>query len=224
MTRKSQIFIAVTALICLGFGFFFSKPKIANAWQTYREIQNTKKDLSQTAQKKEVLSALSKDNLLNNLYDIAAKYIPSDQNSSELVMSLSALAGQSNLSVDQLTFDDAASADTKTTETSMKESTFSMTVSGTFSDFLNFLKNAETSSRLITFDNMNFSASNSVFTAQFSGTAYWKTANALTATLENIKVSPDTINKFQNLKSYSTPTNVNVESGFGRTDPFAAAP
>ena len=46
---------------------------------------------------------------------------------------------------------------------------------------------------------MSFSQTTDVLTAKLSGTAYWKKGNTLETTLANIKVSPETIKKFQNL-------------------------
>lgn len=246
MNRISWIFIGVSALIFIAIGFFFSRPNVTSAWQTYTQIQTAKNDLDAAAKKKEILTTLSKNNQLSNLYDIATKYIPESGDSSGLVIALSAMAGESNLKVDQLTFETAppaggAKADTtdttktetpaatstntsdkSATTTGVQEIKFNMTVSGTFPDFLNFLKSVESSSRLITFSKMSFSQSDTTFQAQLSGTAYYKKGNSLETTLENIKISQDTINKFQNLKSYGTPINLPTESGFGRTDPFAA--
>lgn len=212
-----------------------------NAWKIYKEIQTAKSDLDGVAKKKEVLTTLANNNQLGNLYDVAAKYIPENQNSSELVIGLSAMASESKLGVDQLSFDSITAEKTTTdsdktattkapdtagseTNAGTKELTFSMTVSGTFPDFLNFLKNTETSSRLITFTKMSFSQSDKAFMAQLSGTAYWKKGNTLETTLDNIKISKGTIDKFQNLKSYGTPINLPTESGFGSTNPFNVAP
>lgn len=204
-----------------------------SAWKIYKETQTAKSDLAQVSKKKEVLTALANNSQLGSLFDIASKYIPEGDNSSELVIGLSAMATESKLGVDQLTFDSIAPAPAKTDTTTTpgtpatpdanagtKELTFTMTVSGTFPDFLNFLKSTETSSRLITFTKMSFSQSDKSFLAQLSGTSYWKKGNTLETTLDNIKISKETIDKFQNLKSYGTPINLPTESGFGRTNPF----
>lgn len=237
MNRTSWIFIAVTSTICLVIGLFFTRPNVINTLEIYRETQTAQSDLTQVSKKKEILTSLADNNQLGSLFDIASKYIPESDNSSELVIGLSAMAGQSKLGVDQLNFENAAPAPkptpapatsgtttttpaTDNTNTGTKEITFSMTVSGTFPDFLNFLKNTETSSRLITFSKMSFSQTSGSFIAQLSGTSYWKKGNTLETTLDNIKISKETIDKFQNLKSYGTPIDLPTESGFGRTNPF----
>lgn len=232
MNKTSWIFVAVTAFICLCIGFFFTRPNVISAWKIYKETQIAQSDLNQVSKKKEILTALANNSQLGNLFDIALKYIPESDNSSELVIGLSAMATESKLGVDQLTFDSIAPTPAKTDTTTTpapttgdtnigtKELTFSMTVSGTFPDFLNFLKSAEVSSRLITFTKMSFSQSDKSFIAQLSGTSYWKKGNTLETTLDNIKVSQATIDKFQNLKSYGTPINLPTESGFGRDNPF----
>jgi len=226
MNRISWIFISVTTVICLLIGFIITRPNATNAWKIYNDTQTAKNDLTQVSKKKEILTTLDNNSQLENLFNIASKYIPENDNSSALVIGLSALAGGSNLNVDQLTFENVvpATTDPKNTTTpptgGTKELTFSMTVSGTFPNFLNFLKNTETSSRLITFSKMGFSQTDTNFIAQLSGTAYWKKGNSLETTLDNIKISKETIDKFQNLKSYGTPINLPTESGFGRANPF----
>jgi len=218
MNRTSWIFVAVTVVICLGIGFFLTRPNITSAWKIYKDTQTAKSDLTQVSKKKEILTALADNSQLNNLFDIASKYIPESDNSSELVIGLSAIANESKLGVDQLTFNSIAPATTAGT----KELTFTMTVSGAFPDFLIFLKSTETSSRLITFTKMSFSQTDKAFIAQLSGTSYWKEGSSLETTLDNIKISQETIDKFQNLKSYGTPINLPTESGFGRANPFDA--
>lgn len=241
MNRTSWIFIAVTTTICLIIGFFFTRPNVINTLEIYKETQTAQSDLTQVSKKKEILTALADNNQLSNLFDIASKYIPEGNNSSELVIGLSAMATESNLGVDQLNFENATptpkptpapapatsgttttTSTTDNTNTGTKDITFSMTVSGTFPNFLNFLKSTETSSRLITFSKMSFSQTGKDFIAQLSGTSYWKKGNTLETTLDNIKISKETIDKFQNLKSYGTPIDLPTESGFGRTNPFDA--
>lgn len=251
MNRTSWVFIATATLICLLLGFFISRPNVTGAWKTYKETQSAKSELDKVSKKKDALATLSKNTQLSNIYDIAQKYIPEGQDSSGLVIALSALATGSKLGVDSLTFNTAAtpaaaaqsSADTSTTDKStatatapsgtaattttggsIKEVTFDMTISGTFPDFLSFLKNTETSSRLITFTKMSFSQSDKSFIAQLSGTSYWKQGGSLESTLENIKITQSTIDKFQNLKSYGTPINLPTENGFGNSNPFTPAP
>lgn len=244
MNRTSWVFIATATLICLLLGFFFSRPNVTGAWKTYKETQSAKSELDKVSKKKDALATLSKNTQLSNTYDIAQKYIPENQDSSGLVIALSALATGSKLGVDALTFNtvttpavaadtsannSAAAASTTTTPSgtattatggSIKEVTFDMTISGAFPDFLNFLKNTETSSRFITFTKMSFSQSDKSFIAQLSGTSYWKQGSALESTLENIKITQNTIDKFQNLKSYGTPINLPTENGFGNSNPF----
>lgn len=242
MSRTSWIFVMATIVIIGVIGFLWLRPVVASSWKTYSDTQVAKKDLDEASKKKEVLENLTKNNQLASLYDIASKYIPETSNSGELIIELTAMAAQSNLSVDQVSLDDKK--DTKeesTTEattdnkTQTKETTtasssnssannevnFSLKVTGTFPDFLNFLKNTETSSRLIAFTAMTLAQEQDKFTAQLTGKAFWKKGSSLDKTLANIEISEDTINKFQNLKTYGTPINLPTESGFGRTDPFA---
>ncbi len=245
MSRTSWIFVAATAVIIGVIGFLWLRPVVASSWKTYSDTQIAKKDLIEASKKKEVLENLAKNNQLASLYDIASKYIPESSNSGELVIELTAMAAQSNLSVDQVSLEDKKDTGaqdettpttdnkTKTNETTSASSSntsssgnnnevnFSLKVTGTFPDFLNFLKNTETSSRLISFTAMTLAQETDKFTAQLTGKAYWRKGSSLDKTLANIEISQDTINKFQNLKTYGTPINLPTESGFGRTDPFA---
>ncbi|AKM82070.1 TPA: hypothetical protein DD449_03150 [Candidatus Berkelbacteria bacterium] len=228
MNRLSWIFIGSTSLIVVLFSYFILKPMVNNSWQIHNEIKKTKTDLQDASKKKEVLTALSKNNQLDTLYGIASKYIPLSQNSSELVIEMSAVANQANLKVEQFSLDNsapkAATTTTPTTSTSavsgVTELKFSIKVSGNFSDFLTFLKNTETSSRLITFNSMQLATTDNVLSVQLIGSAYWQKDSNLDQTLTNVTVTQSTIDKFQNLKSYGTPINLPAESGFGRTNPF----
>jgi len=236
MSRTSWLFVATTIVIIGVIGFLWLRPVIASSWKTYSGTQTAKKDLTEASKKKSVLENLTKNNQLASLYDIASKYIPESSNSGELVIELTAMAAQSNLLVDQVSLDDkkdtATTKEEGTSETTSTPSSdtssaannevnFSLKVTGTFPDFLNFLKNTETSSRLISFTAMTLAQETDKFTAQLTGKAFWKKGSSLDKTLANIEISEDTINKFQNLKTYGTPINLPTESGFGRTDPFA---
>lgn len=240
MNRTSWIIIAITTIVVFLIGIFFLYPNIKDAWGIVRDTQNVKKDLAEITTREEVLTKLSKNNQLTDLYDIASKYIPENQDSSELVIELTAMADQANMKVEQVSLDtgttpqstpdntDAESAaqdktsTTKSTTPNLSELKFTLKLSGNFSDYLTFLKSAETSSRLITFNSMNLSQTDTTFTAQLTGLAYYKKGTSLENTLENIQITEATIAKFKNLKTYGIPINLPTESGFGRTNPFDA--
>lgn len=237
MNRLSWIFIGGTFVIVTLFSFFILKPMVLSSYQTYNDNKATQKEFGEVSKKKIILTSLSKNNQLDDLYNIASKYIPVDQNSSALVIEMSAVASQANLKVDQFSLEnvptkatttDESGANTKAADTAAPvkntadELKFSMKVSGNFTDFLSFLKNTETSSRLITFNNMSLTVATDVLSVQLSGSAYWKKKSTLTQSLTNVTVSQATIDKFKNLKSYGTPINLPSESGFGRTNPFDA--
>ncbi|OGD57140.1 hypothetical protein A2V71_01755 [Candidatus Berkelbacteria bacterium RBG_13_40_8] len=241
MNKTSWIFVIVTTVIIGLIGFFYLRPIVASCLQIYLNTQTAKKDLTDASKKKEVLENLTKNNQLTNLYDIASKYIPESSNSGELVIELTAMATQSNLSVGQVSLEDKKDTKTGGEETSgtstdnkaetnatssasspsgTNEVNFSLKVNGTFPDFVNFLKNTETSSRLISITSMILAQEQDKFTAQLVGKAFWQKGASLENILANIEISQETINKFQNLKTYGTPINLPTESGFGRTDPF----
>jgi len=243
MNRASWVIVAITFLIIAALGVLYLWPVAKSSWNIYQETNQTKKDLEDISKRKEVLTELTKNDKLSYLYNIASTYIPEESKSGELVIELTAMANQSNLKVEQVSLEQiektqksneettdkktetaGSSQKTSTTnvqETSSQEVDFSMKVSGTFADFLNFLKATETSSRLISITAMNLNQSNDQFIAQLNGKAYWKKGTDLEKNLTNIEISKETIAKFQNLKSYGTPIDLPTESGFGRPDPFA---
>lgn len=240
MNRTSWIILLCTVVICIGIGFFFSWPQTNSTWKVYSETKNAKKELTEISKKKDVLTNLSKNNQLTNLFNIASNYIPEIQKSGELVIELTAIAGQNNLKVEQVTLDTGETpsaaddaTDTATTDktaaatpaadpNAISEIKFSMKVSGGFNDFLNFLKTTETSSRLITISAMDLTQAETGFSAQIAGKTYYKKGTNLEQNLANVKISQETIDKFQNLKTYGTPINLPTESGFGRVNPFDA--
>lgn len=256
MNKTSWIIVGGTGFICIVIAYFFLYPNVKQVFDIRKKTQIAKNELDVLNKKQEVLAALSKNNQLGGLYDIASKYIPESENSSDLVIELTSMANQANMKVDQISLDaatapkaaatDTATTDAKTTsdakatatdtttdtttttptdvKTNLSELKFSLKISGSFSDFLIFLKSTETSSRLLTFDNMSLSQSETNFSVQVSGFSYYKKGTSLENTLDNIKITEATINKFKNLKTYGVPINLPTESGFGRTNPFDTVP
>ena len=245
MNRTSWLICGVTLAILAVLGLFYLWPVSKSSWQIYNQEKQAQKDLSDASKRKEVLTALSQNNQLTDLFAIASQYIPENANSSDLIIQLSAMASQNSLTVDQVslegqnqssstsqeqaTTNQSSTANTNTSTakgsasnaTAIQEVDFALKVSGSFGDFLNFLKSTETSSRLITIKAMNLTQANGTLTADLKGKAYWKKGTSLENNLANITISQETINKFQNLKSYGSPINLTTESGFGRPDPFA---
>jgi len=238
MNKTSWTIVIVSLIISVAIGFFLIRPVVFSSWKTYKSDQQAKKDLTETSGLKDTLAKLIKDTQLNNLYTVASSYIPETADSGNLIIELSGAAEQANMKVNGISLDttsqpQAAPEDTTnktttpktpsstTTGSSLQEVPFTMKISGTFADFQKFLQNIETSSRLISVTALSLAQQNNAFSAQISGKAYWKKGTSLDKTLANIQISQDTINKFQNLKSYGNPINLPVESGFGRIDPFA---
>jgi len=240
MSRASWIIVSVTFALCAIIGFFWTRPVIMSDLSALEQTQKAKDELTAATQKKEALAQLKDNDQLAKLNAIAVKYIPEEANSSELVLELTGMANQNKLTVDSFSLTNqaaatpAASDDPTATKTAAPAKTtgpggsqevgFSMTVSGSFLDFLNFLKNSESSSRLVSLQTMGLNQSEGQgtvkFTANLAGKAYYKKGSSLAADLANIQISTDTIAKFQNLKTFSTPINLPAEAGFGRTNPF----
>ncbi|WP_337904922.1 hypothetical protein, partial [Mesomycoplasma ovipneumoniae] len=159
-------------------------------------------------------------------------FIPEDQNSSELIIELSGMAKNANLKTESLSFSSskaasAASDDEADTKSPAKsnptkdasEISFQMRVSGSFGDIMNFLKNTESNSRLITIKSIILGQNQDVMGLDFTGTAYWKKSTSQDHSLANITLSPTVIEKFQSLKTYSV-INLPQEEGYGRANPF----
>lgn len=240
MNRNMVIIIITSALVFGALIIFQIRPNVIDAWKIIQDTRIIKKEVNSATGKEKVLAVLAKDARINTIYDIAAKYIPETQSSGELVIELSAIANQNNLKVKKVSLETTPSpsrnvstdeTDTKETqptpETSnepLKQLKFSLTLDGSFPDFLNFIKSAETSSRLITFSTLNLNRTTDNLTAEISGVAYYKPKTTLKDELEDIQVSQATINQFQNLKTFGTPINLPTESGFGRVNPFDTTP
>lgn len=242
----SLVFISVTILIVFAISYFYLNPHLNSAWQNYKEIKKSQETLKEISQKKEILVKFSKNSQVGDAYTIASNYIPEEEKSGDLVIGLSEMAKQSNLKVEQISFDkvaqSASSSANKSTDTNananantntnssteskdskVSEIDFSMKVSGTFADFILFINNLEKSSRLATINSMDLTQSTDKgFGAELEGKAYYQKTTDLDTGLTAINISQEIINKFKNLKSYGQPINLQTESGFGRPDPFSA--
>jgi len=243
MKSKPITILGVTILIIAAVVFFLIKPVINSLWSAWTSLENAKGDLKTVEEKRQILEILEKNKDLPSVGQIALKYIPEGSESGQLVIELTAIAGANNLKVEETSMEKSQeSTSTPTpeetttkssptpqvsptkTSSDIKEVEFSMKLSGTFSDFMNFLRAIDTSSRLISLKNlalqMSKTAEQSTFAAQIAGVAFYKSDVSIPNTIDNIKVSDDTIRKFLNLKSYGLPINLPAESGFGRTNPF----
>lgn len=111
-----------------------------------------------------------------------------------------------------------------------KEVPFTMSLEGSYNDFLNFLRAIDSSSRLISLKSLSLkkttkpgndqTQTQTIFSADIIGIAFYKKDITIEKTLANLRVSDETILKFLNLKSYGNPINLTTEAGFGRANPF----
>lgn len=244
MNRLSWIFIGSTLIIILAVSFFIASPLAKSCYKAYKDKKQAKQELIDAGKKKDFLTSMSKSDKLTSIFNIASSYIPETQNSSDLVIGLTAIASGSNLSVQQLSMENSTSSTQSKTATQDTDSSkpattpaptttpakdadkasevkFTIKLAGSFPDFENFLKGIETGSRLITITAMVLAQGQDSFTAQLTGKAYYKKGTVLEKTLANIEIPQETIDRFLSLKTYGTPINLPTESGFGRTDPFA---
>lgn len=245
MKNKPVIIIAITLLIIAAISFFVIRPVVSSVLIAWNELNSSKENLKIIEEKKAILDGLKNDSNVKTVASIADKYIPQNEDSGELILELAAMAQTNKLKVEQTSLE--KSQETKTAESTeetgakpesavtpipaptpapdAKKIGFSMSVAGTFPDFMNFLRSIESSTRLITLDDISMQSKvgtdNVVaFTAEISGTAYYKKDTSLTDDLDNIKITDETMQRFVNLVTYGKPIDLPTEEDFGRTNPF----
>lgn len=246
MRSKSITIILITLVVVGAICFFLIRPVAVSIWNSWQGLEQARKDLETLEEKKQVLEALKNNPDLASVGEIAIKYIPQESESGELVVELAAIAGNNNIKVEEISMEKVkdqtktdegttptpkssttsqANQETASTTGGAKEVDFSLKLSGTYADLVNFLRGVESSSRLISLKNVAFQMSTTAgetqnLSAQIKGVAYYKPDVTLASTLDNIKVSQETIDKFLNLTTFGSPINLPTESGFGRTNPF----
>lgn len=223
MNRAVLSIWGITVLICAAIIIFGLWPSITQDLNTINETKNAKAKLDEASRMKETLNNLNKNNELANLVVTAKNYIPEDAQSGELILELTAMAGKTNLSVEQLALEadkPAATSGSNTSAPTASEIGFQLTLSGTFENFSQFLKLTETSSRLITIQSLNMNQAPEKFTAEIVGKSYYKKATVFSGNIADITISTATIQKLQNLKTYANPIDTQNEAGFGRVNPF----
>ncbi|MFA6493086.1 MAG: type 4a pilus biogenesis protein PilO [Patescibacteria group bacterium] len=238
MKNKPLGILIFTFIVVIAIGIFVIKPVVSSILTSWKDYSQAKTNLELIEEKKQVFETLknNQDNI-TKVAEIAKQYIPENQDSGQLIIELSATAQANKLIVEQTSIDktkeETKAAETTPTpkasstpaETQLKTVDFTMKLSGSFQNFMNFLKSIETSSRLIVINDISMqnkieSDQASTFGVELSGSAYYKDKTNTEPNLENIKLSDDTLNKFLNLKTYGQPIDLPGESGFGRTNPF----
>ncbi len=243
MKTRPITILGITIILVGAISFLAIKPVVTSIWSAWKDLERAKGDLNQVEEKKKILEELKKNPNLSNVGQIALNYIPTEQESGELVIELTAMASANNLKVEETSMEKTKTSSQTSEETTTgkasptpkpststspssgaKEVEFTMKLSGGFSDFMNFLRAIDSSSRLISLKNLSLQITQkekqTVFIAQISGVAFYKSNVSIANTLDNIRVSDDTIRKFLNLKTYGAPINLPAESGFGRSNPF----
>ena len=249
MKSKPLTIIIITIVIVAAISLVIIWPVVSNVLSSYNDLNQTKASLKTLEEKRVALEQLKQNPNLNEISDIALKYIPKEATSGDLVIELTAIAGKNNLKVDSISLESkksstTSSATSEDTSTTKKTSpspvassspaptfqtvNFSMKLVGTFANFIAFLQGTETSSRLITIDNLALQQAKTAgttdpaasFTAELSGSAHYKPDISIEDNLDNLKLSDKVVQQFLKLKTYGTPINLPAESGFGRSNPF----
>lgn len=247
MKSKPITILAVTFLIVAAIIFCLIRPVISSIWDSWRNLEKARAELQNIEEKKKILEALKNNPDVSSVGQIALKYIPKDTESGELVVELAAIAQTNNLKVEEITMEKSKETPkpeeeteatkkssptpqiTPTNTSGIKEVTFSIKVSGAYTDLIAFLRGIESSSRLIAIKNLALQVNQSqnkdtpnaiTLSSQMSGTAYYKTEILKEETIQNIQVTQDTIDKFLNLKTFGSPINLPAEQGSGRSNPF----
>jgi len=246
MKSNSLLIISLTIIIILGIIFLFIKSPATTILKAWQDLKHSEQDLKQSEERNKITADLKqKKDEINRIATIAEKYIPKDSESGDLILELTTIANNYNLKVEKTSLEKSQTtkeSSEETTSTTNKEKStpqpstspsassggvqnvdFTMSLSGSFTDYLEFLKNVETSTRLIVIKSMTIQMGQEEgkpVTFQLVGTAFYKLKVTIADNLDNIKVSQETINTFLNLKTYAQPINLPQESGFGRTNPF----
>jgi len=246
MKSNSLLIIGITFIIILGITFVIIKPPATAILKAWQDLKRSEGELKQSEERNTITADLKQnEDEINRIATIAKKYIPESSESGDLILELAAIAGNYNLKVEKTSLEKSQTTQPspeETTSTTNKEKStpqpgtspsassggvqnvdFTMSLSGNFIDYLNFLKNVETSTRLIVIKSMAVQMGqekDSPVIFQLVGMAFYKPKVTIADNLDNIKVSQETINAFLNLKSYAEPINLPQESGFGRANPF----
>lgn len=247
MKNKPIIIIIITIILSIGIAYFLIRPVILSILSSWQNLAQAKANLILVQEKKTVLEEMKNNDDINKVYVISEKYIPIAENAGQLIIDLTAMAQACNLQIKETTLQKTSEStaskpqesDTQTQKPSsttpapaetpkeeLQKINFTMQLTGNFPDFLNFLKTVESNTRLITISSISAqsqAASDtqpSSFSAQINGSAYYKKDVTLEDSIDNIKISSETLQKFLDLKTYGLPIDIPSESGFGRPNPF----
>jgi len=242
-TRSKPLTILLITLLCVGLIIFILiRPVFSSIVKSWKELKSSESNLQNAGQLSQIMLDLRNQNI-TQVADNAQKFIPSNQESGQLVIDLTTMAQTNNLTVEQTTIDkskqttktdETTTPTPKTTSTTQTNSQaknkvenvdFTMKLSGNFVDFAKFLQATESSSRLIVFKNISIQTeqnteNKSTLGAQISGTAYYKKEVSLENNMDNLKVSQEAIDMFLNLRNTIQATTQPSDGSFGRTNPF----
>lgn len=246
MKTQPTIIIIISLIVISGIGFFLIRPVATSLLASWKELENARNNQKTIQEKRAVLDELKQNSDLSRIDEIAKKYIPSTDESGQLVLELSAIAQSQNLKVEETSLEKSqTAAQTPAPETqaatpenqaplptqpaaeTIEKVDFSIKVSGSFQSFMSFLYVIETSTRLITLQSISMQAKTEQdltnFSAQIKGNAYYKKnvdLNPDSENFNNIKISQEITDRFLELKTYGQPIELPEETGFGRTNPF----
>lgn len=244
MKSKPITILVFTFIIIVGLVIFLIGPVASLIFSSWRDLASTKENLKIIEQKKQVLDSLKNNPNLSRVGKIAEDFIPKEEDAGQLVIELTAMGQGNNLTIEQISIEKSkettaqqaatetgkatptpTSAATPSTAAEAKTVDFTMKINGNFSDFMNFFKATETSSRLIVIKKISMQTKtegdkNPTFNVELSGSAYYKSEVSVEQNLANIEIPDEVIQGFLNLKTYGQPIDLPGESGFGRSNPF----
>lgn len=157
MNRLSWIFVGATVLIIAVIIGVFMRPQIMSMWQIYQKNQKNSQELKDSAQEKKILESYSQDQQFKTVYNNAINYIPQDQETDNLIIGLSALATQNNLSVSSFSFDTTKSAATTSTNSTNSSSDSSASSSSSSNSNSNSNSNSSATTSSSTASELKFS-------------------------------------------------------------------
>ncbi|MFA6422904.1 MAG: hypothetical protein WCW17_00450 [Patescibacteria group bacterium] len=235
------LILVISSLIELAIIIIFIVPQISNLTNRQNKSDSTSSELEITQTKYDEINKLieNKDEVLK-LGVLADNLMPDESDNSSFMLELDYLAKSSNLAIPTISFDAEIKSEpapaTKTEEPVTKNNQliptakaadastinatavgYQATVSGSYTDFLDFLCKLESSKRFNSLPSLSLSPSDGKVSVALNGTVYYLSSDA-----ENAKFDIDKLKAIQSLieyKKFVTPSSVGSD---GRDNPFAA--
>lgn len=169
MNRTSWTIIIITILASAIIIVCFLLPNISDFRKINMQNAAALEESRTSTEQIEILKNLKQNNQMPNLIKVATNYIPTDPETDQFKQTITTLAQNSGLQIDQF---DLTALPSKTT--SINELNFSLTTTGSISNLIAFIKNIDKSARLVSLNTIHITANVAQMTEVVSGSAYFK--------------------------------------------------